>query len=136
MTAAIAECRYVSLRTRKRSGDTVDTPVWIAPRADGTACFTTEGSAGKVKRIRNFPDVTLRPCDARGRVADGAITVAATARVVTGSEFAEVKAAVKRKYGWQFGLIELTGTIRNLFRRGDSADCGIVLTFDADIPTP
>lgn len=131
MTGAdIAHSRYVSLRTRKRNGDTVDTPVWIAPLGDGTACFTTEGSAGKVKRIRNFAEVTLRPCDARGRVADGAVTVAARAHIVTGAEFQAVKAAVKRKYGWQFRLIELTGTIRNVFRRGDAADCGIVLTFD------
>lgn len=130
MTAAdIASHRYVSLRTRKRNGDTVDTPVWIAPMGDGTACFTTEGNAGKVKRIRNFAEVTLRPCDMRGRVPEGASTVTATATVVTGADFAAVKAAVKRKYGWQFGLIEVTGSIRNLFRRGEAADCGIVLTF-------
>lgn len=130
MTVAdIASNRYVSLRTRKRNGDTVDTPVWIAPMGDGTACFTTEGNAGKVKRIRNFAEVTLRPCDMRGRVPEGASTVTATASVVTGADFAAVKAAVKRKYGWQFGLIEVTGSIRNLFRRGEAADCGIVLTF-------
>jgi PPOX class probable F420-dependent enzyme len=130
MAADVVNSRYVSLRTRKRNGDTVDTPVWIAPLDDGSACFTTEASAGKVKRIRNFPEVTLRPCDMRGRVPEGAATVSATARVVTGAEFDAVKAAVKRKYGWQFRMIEITGSIRDLFRRGDAADCGIVLTFD------
>ena len=130
MTAAdVVNSRYVSLRTTKRNGDTVDTPVWIAPLGDGRACFTTEGNAGKVKRIRNFPDVTVRPCDVRGRVAEGAATVAATATVVSGADVAAVKAAVKRKYGWQFRMIELTGSIRDVFRRGNAADCGIVLTF-------
>ena len=33
-------------RQELRNGDTVDTPVWIAPMGDGTACFTTEGNAG------------------------------------------------------------------------------------------
>lgn len=125
----VVNSRYVSLRTRKRNGETVDTPVWIAPLGDGTACFTSEASAGKVKRIRNFADVTVRPCDMRGRVAEGAVTVAATAVVVTGAEVAAVKAAMRRKYGWQFRMIELGASIRDLFRRGKAPDCGIVLTF-------
>ena len=37
-------------------------------------------TSGKVKRIRNNPTVTLRPCDARGRVPDSTVTVTAFTR--------------------------------------------------------
>lgn len=128
--AEIAACRYVLLTTRKRSGDTVATPVWIAPLGAGVAGFTTEANAGKVKRIRNFAEVTVQPCDVRGRVAPGAPTLPATASIVTGEQFVPVKQAVKRKYGLQFRMIELTGSIRAMFTRRSAADCGVVLQFE------
>lgn len=119
--------KYVSISTRRRSGETVATPVWIAPLGDGRYCFTTGGQSGKVKRIRNFPDVEIRPCDVRGRVASGAPVRLATARVVTGEAFEPVRAAVKRKYGFQFGLIEVFGAIRGRFSKSSVEDCGVIL---------
>jgi uncharacterized protein len=129
-TPDIASHRYVSITTRKRDGSTVSSPVWIAPVGDGTAGFTTGSDSGKVKRIRNFADVTLRPCDARGRVADGAPEVRATASVVEGPDAAPVKAAVKQKYGWQFTLIEVGGTVRGWFKKATAADCAVVIRLD------
>jgi uncharacterized protein len=119
--------RYVSITTRKRNGDTVSSPVWIAPLGDGRLCFTTSGDSAKVKRIRNFPDVEIRPCDVRGRVQPGAPVRLATARVVTGEAFAPVRAAVRKKYGLQFWMVEAAGTVRGWFSRSTVADCGIVL---------
>ena len=119
--------RYVLLTTRKRNGDTVSSPVWIARLDDGRLGFTTGGDSGKVKRIRNFPDVEVQPCDARGRVRPGTRAVLATARVVEGDAFAPVRRAVQRKYGWQFRLIATVGTIRGWFTKASTADCGIVL---------
>jgi PPOX class probable F420-dependent enzyme len=129
-TPDIASHRYVSITTRKRDGSTVASPVWIAPLGDGTAGFTTGGDSGKVKRIRNFADVTLRPCDQRGRVAAGAVEVPAVASIVTGHDADPVKVAVKQKYGWQFTLIEIGGTVRGWFTKSAAADCAIVLRFD------
>jgi PPOX class probable F420-dependent enzyme len=129
-TPDIASHRYVSITTRKRDGSTVSSPVWIAPLGDGTAGFTTGSDSGKVKRIRNFADVTLRPCDARGRVADGAPEVRATASVVEGADAAPVTAAVKQKYGWQFTLVEVSGTVRGWFSKATTADCAVVIRLD------
>lgn len=123
----LASCRYVSITTRKRSGETVSSPVWIAPLGDGRLGFTTGGASGKVKRIRNFPDVELQPCDARGRVLPGSRAVLATARVVEGAALEPVEAAIRRKYGWQFALINAVGTVRGWFSKSTVADCGIVL---------
>ena len=119
--------RYVSITTRKRNGDTVSSPVWIAPLGDGRLGFTTGSASGKVRRIRNFPDVELRPCDVRGRVPAGAPVVLATARVVTGDAYQPVRRAISKKYRWQFTLIELSGTVKGWFTRDAAADCGIVL---------
>lgn len=129
-TPDIASHRYVSITTRKRDGSTVSSPVWIAPLGDGTAGFTTGSDSGKVKRIRNFPDVTLRPCDARGRVAAGAPEVRATASVVDAADAAPVKAAVKQKYGWQYTLVEVSGTVRGWFSKASTGDSAIVLRVD------
>lgn len=119
--------RYVSITTRRRNGDSVSSPVWIAPLGGGRLGFTTGTASGKVKRIRNFPDVELRPCDVRGRVAAGAPVVLATARVVSGEAYEPVKRAIRKKYGWQFTMIGLSGTVRGWFTRDTAADCGIVL---------
>jgi PPOX class probable F420-dependent enzyme len=129
-TPDIASHRYVSITTRKRDGSTVSSPVWIAPVGDGTAGFTTGSDSGKVKRIRNFADVTLRPCDARGRVADGAPEVRATASVVEGPDAKPVTSAVKQKYGWQFTLVEVGGTVRGWFKKSATGDCAVVIRVD------
>ena len=129
-TPDIASHRYVSITTRKRDGSTVSSPVWIAPLGDGTAGFTTGSDSGKVKRIRNFADVTLRPCDARGRVADGAPEVRATASVVEGPDAKPVTSAVKQKYGWQYTLVEVGGTVRGWFKKSSTGDCAVVIRVD------
>ena len=124
--------RYVSLTTRRRNGETVSTPVWIAALGDGRACCTTGSTSGKVKRIRNDPSVTLRPCDSRGRVAADAVEVCATAQVVTGEAYEQVRAAVKAKYGWQFAMVSVVGAVGRLLRRPSSGDAGLVFDLAAN----
>jgi hypothetical protein len=120
--------RYVLLTTRKRDGSTVPTPVWIVDLGDGTVGFTTEASAGKVKRIRNFPDVTLRSCDRRGAVSDDAPVWTGRAVVIEGTAAQPVIAAVKNKYGWQVTLIDIASAVRSRITRRPSVDAAIVVT--------
>ncbi|MGA1344438.1 MAG: PPOX class F420-dependent oxidoreductase [Ilumatobacteraceae bacterium] len=122
--------RYVLLTTRKRDGSTVATPVWIANLRDGTVGFTTEASAGKVKRVRNFPDVTLRPCDRGGAVTDDAPLWTGRAVVLEGSAAQPVITAVKRKYGWQVTLIDIASAVRSRITRRPSVDAAIIITLD------
>ena len=65
----IDEAPYFSLRTRKKDGSYVDTPVWFvsSPQRDTYHVFTNIQS-GKVKRIKNFSDVELAVCDWRGKL--------------------------------------------------------------------
>ncbi|BDI22151.1 PPOX class F420-dependent oxidoreductase [Herbiconiux sp. L3-i23] len=102
----IAASRYVSLTTFRRSGVAVSTPVWIARDAGRpTLVVITTSDAGKAKRLRNDPRITLRPCDIRGRVPGNARIVSATAEVVDDPD--EVEAIARNllhKYGIQFRL--------------------------------
>ena len=117
----------MSLTNIRRNGEAVSSPVWIAPLADGTAGFTTGLPSGKVKRIRNNPAVTLRPCDSRGRVPDGTGTVNATATVLTGADGAPIKQAIKAKYGLMVTVVHAMGAVRSLFTRSTAADCVVHL---------
>ena len=71
------------LRTRKRDGSWVGTPVNLAVEGD-RAYFGTPAKTAKVKRLRNFDAVELAPCTVRGRPTGAAI--AARARRLEGEE--------------------------------------------------
>lgn len=126
---AISDEKYVSLTTLRKSGAPVSSPVWIVALGDGTSGFTTDATSGKVKRIRNNAKVTLRPCNARGKVQEGAEEVAAAARVVSGAEAARVEAAIKKKYGFMVTVMTTAQKVVTKLRRKPSERAAIVLAF-------
>lgn len=131
LAAAIGAARYVSLTTFRRSGEAVPVPVWIAPLDDGRVAFTTDGSSGKAKRIRATKKVELRECSMRGDVAPDAVVVTGTAVVVgEGPDHEATVAAVRRKYGLQFTLIDLGGKLKRLIGRADEPAAAVVITLD------
>ncbi len=113
----LATEKYVVLTTTKKNGQTVPTPVWIARLPDGSLGFTTDLGSGKVKRIRNFPDVTLQPSNSRGVVTPGSTPVAARASVLTDDAVTPVEQAIKAKYGFMVTLIEVAYKLRSLVKR-------------------
>jgi len=95
---ALAEAKYVSFTTFRRSGVGVATPVWIAPDGDALV-FTTSRESGKVKRLRARGDVLLQVCDRVGAVAEDAPSIAGHAVVVEDSDgIAAGIAAIVGKY--------------------------------------
>jgi len=117
-SSAIGNEKFISLTTRKRSGDLVATPVWIVALDDGALGFTTELGSGKVKRIRNFPEVTIQPSNARGVAKPDSTPVTARATVLTGADADPVDAAVRAKYGLQVSLIGAVNSVRRIVTRG------------------
>ena len=100
--ASFARQRTVLLTTLRRDGTPVKTPVNIA--VDGDRAFIrTWATAGKVKRIRNNPEVTIAPCTARGRPIGPAIP--ARARILTGEESARAGRLLAGKYPILHGLL-------------------------------
>jgi hypothetical protein len=83
------------LRTRKRDGSWVDTPVNVAVTGD-RAYFGTPANSAKVKRLRNFPDVQIAPCTLRGRPTGTVLR--ATARLLDGDEAAAATRRMRGKY--------------------------------------
>ncbi|MDV8011670.1 pyridoxamine 5'-phosphate oxidase family protein [Rhodococcus sp. IEGM 1241] len=67
---------------------------------DGRIGFWTSSKSGEARRLRNNPRVTVVPCNNSGKVADGSLLVAGTARLVSGGpEFDEIRSKVNAKYG-------------------------------------
>lgn len=62
----LEQAKYVSLRTFRKSGAAVDTPVWIASESDTKHYVFSARNAGKVKRLRNSPESQVATCDYRG----------------------------------------------------------------------
>jgi PPOX class probable F420-dependent enzyme len=101
--AVFAGHKYLNLETVKKNGQSVQTPVWFAAdpstrldSGDAKLYVYTIGVSGKVKRIRNNPQVRVMPCDMRGKsVGDW---VPALAQIVTGAEADRGMQLLDKKY--------------------------------------
>lgn len=58
----------------------------------------SERTAGKVKRIRNNPEVTVQGCDFRGNSTHGPV-VTGRARILDDEATERVRKVIARKYG-------------------------------------
>jgi uncharacterized protein len=87
--------RYISLATFRKTGAAVHTPIWFA-EADDKLYFMTNNKLGKVKRIRNNPQVKVAPCSIRGKITGPEFP--ATARILPPQESVRVREAIKAKY--------------------------------------
>jgi len=99
----LAAERYLSLVTFRRNGNGVPTPLWIAPD-DGKLYAVTDGTSAKMKRLRVTDRVRLAACDARGKVK-GEWVEGHARRVDDQRVVSRAMAALRQKYGWQFGLL-------------------------------
>lgn len=114
----IAASPFVSLGTFRRNGAEVAVPVWVARDGDDLV-VTSERNTGKVKRLRNDPRVTLRPCSRMGKVEPDAITVTATGRIAgPAPEDRRADAALRRKYGLQYrAILGFESLVRRIQRK-------------------
>jgi uncharacterized protein len=90
------------LRTRKRDGSWVGTPVNVAVERD-RAYVGTAASTAKVKRLRNFADADIAPCTPRGRPTGPAQRV--RARRLEGREADAAQRRLQRKHRIVYGLV-------------------------------
>lgn len=114
----VGTAKYVSLTTFKKDGTPVSTPVWAA-LDDGKLYVWTETNTWKVKRIRRNPQVTLQPCDFRGKTHGEIVKGSALVLGDAGSE--NTRQLIKRKYGILGHIVVLGSTLR----RGRTGTIGI-----------
>ena len=105
LLSELGSARYAVLRTYRRDGTAVDTPIWFAVEA-GSVVFRTKVGP-KTKRLAAHPDVELTACDYRGNVSSGAKTVVGRATILSGGEAADANRALHRRYGWQWNIVPL-----------------------------
>jgi len=87
--------KYISLTTFRKNGVAVPTPVWFGEE-DGKLYVMTRSDMGKIKRIRNNPQVKVAPCTMSGKVRGPEF--AATARILPLEEHGRARQAINRKY--------------------------------------
>ena len=105
MFSELSQQKYLALRTFRKSGEEVITPVWIASEGDELFVFTT-GESGKVKRIRRNGTIALAPCTMRGKVTG--VWLAATATVDdTDATLDHVTDLIASKYGLEYKLFTM-----------------------------
>lgn len=114
------KAKYISLGTRKRDGSVVRSPVWFV--AQGTDLIvTTEGSSGKAKRMRNYPEIDLAECDMRGRI--GGELVSAAAEILPASSNAEKEKLFIKKFKLMYKIMSIRGR-KNAGRGPENPDSG------------
>ncbi|MFF3671068.1 PPOX class F420-dependent oxidoreductase [Microtetraspora malaysiensis] len=113
--------QYVSLVTLRRDGTPVATPVWVMRDGDALVVWTVADS-GKVKRIRRNPQVTVAPCDVRGRLRGDAVP--ARAELLPPEQSDHVRELLMKKYGL-LGRLTIWGS---RLRRGRAGTVGVRIT--------
>jgi PPOX class probable F420-dependent enzyme len=92
--------KYLNLRTFRKSGAGVTTPVWFV--RDGNVLYVrTVANSGKVKRIRNNPQVNIALCKMDGTLLGD--WVQAQAREISDEE---IDNKVDRLLGKKYGLMK------------------------------
>jgi PPOX class probable F420-dependent enzyme len=100
------DAQYVSLRSYRRNGSAVDTPVWVAP-LDGKLVIFTLDDSYKVGRIARNPIVQLARCDARG----GNVGDWRSGRCVSLTRGTAEEARAYEAFNRKYGLIMRLGTL-------------------------
>jgi PPOX class probable F420-dependent enzyme len=129
MPTDLDTAKYVSFTTFKKDGTAVPTPVWVVPFEGGYA-FTTDTDAGKVKRIRNNPTVTVAVSDMRGRVVAGAVVHHGRAEAVDEATALRVTEAIRKKYRIAYVLVISPGNLWNKVRGKSKPAGGVRFTLD------
>jgi PPOX class probable F420-dependent enzyme len=91
---------FVLLTTFRRDGTPVPTTVWIV-RDGERMIVTSSATAGKTKRIRATPEVTMVSSDVAGNTEPDAPVVAARARVLPREEVDALVPLFYERYGDQ-----------------------------------
>ncbi|WP_435406042.1 PPOX class F420-dependent oxidoreductase [Mycolicibacterium rhodesiae] len=97
--------RYAQLRTFRRDGRPVDTPIWF--HLDGQTLVFRTKLGPKTARIVNDPRVQLRVCDYKGRVPASAVAFDGHAELLSGAEAERANQQLHARYGWQYNLVPL-----------------------------
>jgi PPOX class probable F420-dependent enzyme len=98
------DSKYINLETYKKNGKVVSTPVWFVIE-DKKVFVITRSGTGKVKRLRNNPNVRISPCNFRGKLKGKWVN--GTASFQDSLECERIMNLRNKKYGFQSKLASL-----------------------------
>jgi PPOX class probable F420-dependent enzyme len=98
------DAKYINLETFKRNGTSVSTPVWFVTEND-YIFVVTRSATGKVKRVRNNPNVRIVPSGFRGEPKG--TWRDAMAKIVDSEDSGRIIRLRNKKYGFQAKLASL-----------------------------
>ena len=101
----LLDSRYALLRSYRRDGSPVDTPIWFHLEGRSVVFRTKVGP--KTARITRDSRVELRACDHRGRPAGGSAALTGRATILAGAAAGDANSALRRRYGWQYNVVPL-----------------------------
>jgi len=109
--------KYINLSTRKRDGSFVNTPVWFAQEGETNDYYVFSlMNVGKVKRIRNYPEVKVGICTYSGKPKGG--WSYAVANLVDEPETIKVAYSVlRKKYGIMFRIGDFFSWIKGTYHK-------------------
>jgi len=95
---------YMNLETYRKNGRPVITPVWFVIEGKNFFVITKSGT-GKIKRLRNNPNIRISPCDFRGRVKGNWLNGIATLKAP--NEYPQIIKLRDKKYGFRSKIVSL-----------------------------
>jgi uncharacterized protein len=125
---ALEKSQCMSLRSFRKDGTPVDTPVWVIPIDDHFASYTDDRTF-KLKRVKRNPAIEIAACDVWGRRSTP--FYAARCHIIEEpSRRDRVFAALKKKYGIHWWM-SLWGSILT-----DRVKHRVVLEYEVVSPEP
>jgi PPOX class probable F420-dependent enzyme len=115
MSTPFDKTPYISLRSFKRDGGPVDTPVWCAP-LDGKLVLFTLRESFKVKRIARNPRVQVAACTINGKLL-GPWHEGSCHAVEDPAHASRAYAALTRKYGMTMRIGNVLSTLSGRIKR-------------------
>ena len=106
--------RYISLKTYRKNGRAVATPLWVVQdikEQDRRTFFAfTNETSGKVKRIRNKSKSEIALCSFKGEILSSwsATTVTLSSEE---NDLQQVVTLMYEKYSWQMFLVDIFARI-------------------------
>lgn len=111
--AALAREAYLSLTTFRRDGTPVTTPVWVVSDDGARLLVHTDATSGKVKRLRNNPNVRVAGCSSSGAV-HGPLFEGEAALL---DDVSLVEHLINRKYALMARVLGLVNGLQRVVRR-------------------
>ncbi len=130
--AQLGRAQFAQLTTYRASGEPVATAVWIVTDGNELAVLTN-ADAGKVRRIRRNPAVTMVACSARGVPHHAASRVLGSAQVRDDAETVDrVWGLMRRKYAVAHFVLRIIGWVKPSSNRWNTSQ--VILKISVDAP--